>query len=68
MFAIRRYTFILLVLIFGIILGNFSWKIGLLVATPLILILLMQWDETSYRKKQRQLYSKTNNSSYTYKK
>lgn len=68
MLALRRYAFILVVLIVGMFLGNMSLNIALLVLTPLVLIWLMLWDDKNYKRRQKQDYMKKQQHYCSYKK
>lgn len=49
MTSIRRLFFLFFVLLIGIFLGNLGLKTALLIVVPIFLILIMMWDEASYR-------------------
>ncbi|MGX6978682.1 hypothetical protein ACWN8V_05420 [Vagococcus elongatus] len=49
MTSIRRLFFLFFVLLIGIFLGNLGLKTAFLIVVPIFLILIMLWDEASYR-------------------
>ncbi|MGM0124209.1 hypothetical protein IGI37_001583 [Enterococcus sp. AZ194] len=52
--AMRRFGFILFVLVVGILLGNIGIRSALLILTPLSILWFMLWDEKKYRQSERE--------------
>ena len=50
MVSVRRAIFIFFILIIGILLGSLGAKTAILIVTPLFLLLMIWFDESSYRR------------------
>ena len=54
--AMRRFGFILVVLVVGILLGNIGIRSALLILTPLAILWFLLWDEKKYRQVKREKF------------
>ncbi|MGY3766794.1 hypothetical protein ACWOAH_09745 [Vagococcus vulneris] len=52
MFRLRRYAALYLVFMMGLLLGHLNGYLLAIVGIPILLILIMQWDEVSYKRKE----------------
>ena len=52
MYNFRRSVAIYLVFIFGMLLGKLNKDLIFIIGTPILLILIMKWDEVSFNKKR----------------
>ncbi|KAF1302595.1 hypothetical protein IV487_00265 [Enterococcus saccharolyticus] len=51
--AVRRFGFIIGVLLIGIIIGNFGMLTAVLIVCPLFILWLMLWDDKKFRQAER---------------
>ncbi|KAF1296958.1 hypothetical protein BAU15_15195 [Enterococcus sp. JM4C] len=54
--AMRRFGFILMVLVIGILLGNIGIRSAILILTPLAILWFTLWDEKKYRQTEREKF------------
>ena len=52
MFKLRRYTTLYLVFMLGLLLGHLNSHLMAIVGIPILFILIMQWDEVSFKRKE----------------
>lgn len=51
--AIRRFGLLLLILVVGMLLGNFGLRNATLIFAPLFIIWFICWDERKYRQEKK---------------
>lgn len=51
--AIRRFGFIIGILLIGIIIGNFGMLTAILIVCPLLTLWLILWDDKKFRQAER---------------
>lgn len=51
--SMRRFGAILLILFFGIIIGNYGLQTALLIFLPSFVLWFVMWDEKKYRQNER---------------
>lgn len=64
--AVRRFGFIIGVLVIGIIIGNFGSLIAFLILGPLLILWLILWDDQRLRQKKYQQEDFLTESDYSY--
>ena len=52
MYRLRRSVLLYVVLMLGMVLGHLDSRLMAIVGIPILLILLMRWDEVSFRRKE----------------
>ena len=63
--AIRRFGFIIGVLLVGIIIGNFGVLTAVLIVCPLFMFWLILWDDKKFRQAERKQKKQTINDYYS---
>ena len=64
--AVRRFGFLIGVLVIGIIIGNFGSLIAFLILGPLLILWLILWDDQRLRQKKYQQAHFLTENDYSY--